>query len=56
MDHILQKVVGVEIICTKHEYVLDSPDLTLFKFMQYIESIPLVNIFAEKLIAHTCEA
>ena len=34
----------VEIICTKHAYVLDSPDITLFKFMQNTDSIPPVNI------------
>ena len=34
----------IEIICTKHAYVLDPPGLTLFNFMQDTESIPLVNL------------
>ena len=45
----------VDIICTKHAYVLDSLDLTLFNFMQDTESFHLL-IFCEKLIAHTCKA
>ena len=38
----------LEIICTKHAYVQDPPDLTLFNFMQDTESIPLV-IFCGKI-------
>ena len=34
----------VEVICTKHAYVQDPPDLTLFNSMQDTESIPLVNL------------
>ena len=45
----------VEIICTKHAYDLDSPDLTLFNFMQDTESFYLL-IFCGKLISHTCKA
>ena len=37
-------VADVEIICTKHAYVQDPPDLTLFNFMKDTESIPLVNL------------
>ena len=47
--------IPVEIICTKHAYVLDPPDLTLFNFMQDIESFHLL-ISCGKLIANTCEA
>ena len=39
-----RQTLVVEIICTKHAYVQDPPDLTLFKFMQDTESIPLVNL------------
>ena len=36
---------NVEIICSKHAYVQDPPNLTLFNFMQDTEYIPLVNLF-----------
>ena len=36
--------VSVEIICTKHAYFQDPPDLILFIFMQDTETIPLVNL------------
>ena len=39
--------LNVEIICNKHAYVQDSPDLTLFNFIQGTKSIPLVNILWE---------
>ena len=42
----------VEIICTKHAYVQDPPDLTLFNFMQDTESIPLVNLLRKNYL-HT---
>ena len=54
--YITQLRYHVEIICTKHAYVLDYPDLTLFNFMKNTESIPLVDLLWKLSIAHTCEA